>query len=105
MTITQHIKKDRIDRYMNIKQFFGLGDPYLIIHNADRASILTDTGIILITNKDKSVLITCYVATLKQAMAMYRSVYGKQKMPMWLYNKVKNNNRLVEQMHKDKMII
>lgn len=105
-TLTTHVLRDRIDRYMNIKQFFGIGEPYLTVHEDNSVTkILTNTGIILIMNKNKTVLITCYVATKSQAIRIYREVYGEQKMPQWLFNRVMKNQKTVESMKKDNMII
>lgn len=103
--VSSHVMFHRADRYMNIKQFFGIGEPYLTIHKDGRTQILTNTGVMLIMNNEKTVLITCYVATKSQAVRIYRDVYGQQKMPQWLFNRVMKNQKLVEEMKKDGMII
>lgn len=103
--ISNHVKNDRIDRFMNIQQFFGIGEEYLTIYQDGKATVLTNTGIILIMSANKKVLITCYVATMKQAIAIYRNKRGNAKMPQWLYYKIIKNNKTVVQMRKDKMVI
>lgn len=103
--ISNHVKNERIDRFMNIQQFFGIGEEYLSVYKDGKTTVLTNTGIILIMSADKKILVTCYVATMNQAMALYRIKRGNKKMPQWLYCKIIKNNKTVDQMRKDKMVI
>lgn len=104
-TITNHLKKDRADRYMNIKSFIGLGKPIATLKQKDSHQVLTDTGVMLILSKDETILITCYVATLSQAIRLWKAVKKRDKLPKWLYDVVIKNQKLVDEMHKDHMII
>lgn len=103
--LTTHVKKDRIDRYMNIKSFIGLGKIVATTHDRDACQALTDTGVILILNHQKTVLVTCYVATMGQAIKLWKGAHQQNKLPRWLYVKVNKNQKLVEQMRKENMII
>lgn len=94
ITMSKHVKNDRIDRMVYIAQTIGFGEK-IVCEGAwterDSRSCLTENGIMLIKKPDTEVLITAYIPTLEQAGMVYKSV--GLKMPQWMENKVKKNRK------------
>lgn len=80
--ISKHMLNERMDRYIFIQTHSGIGEPILEVFNkrTQHLEVLTDTGVLIITDKNKKVLITCYYTTIDKVMAMYRSS-GEKSIP------------------------
>lgn len=97
--MSKHLLHDRADRRHNITKYFGMGKPIIYVHEKTACRALTDTGIMLVLSNDKQVLITYYVATRSQAINVWRSAYGENKcLPQWLYNKIMNNQKKIDEL-------
>ena len=88
MKVTYHFSIERKDRINFIKQYIGFGNPVATTihlskerakkHNTPIRNILTDTGIIFIISLDSNEIITAYIATIPEAVAIYRQCHNKR---------------------------
>lgn len=74
MNLTFHAQVERADRIEKIIDTIGFGEPYLetppvrdAITNRVTTKILTTTGVIIVKN-ERNAIVTCYVASVKQAV-------------------------------------
>lgn len=98
--ISYHISEDRLDRAAYILTTIGMGEIVRERSRLDeqgRTSVLclTDTGVILVFNKDKTKMITLYIADQKQV-----SWVCKGDTPSWLFRVVKKNKIYAEMQNK-----
>lgn len=89
--ISYHISEDRLDRAVYIMQTVGLGEIIKEERTVDtqgRVSwqCLTDTGVLLVLNEQKTIAITLYIATQPKVSAMY-----KGNTPSWVLKMVRKN--------------
>ena len=99
--MSHHAEVDREIRINIIKKTVGFGKPIAEAPNkADPTStvILTDTGVIVVLNKF-GIIITTWIADVRQASAIYRQYSNGQKMPRQLWAIVNYNNN-TETWHK-----
>ena len=94
--ITYHISEDRPYRTFHILSTIGIGNIIKTVPNTDNSGppswkCLTDTGVILIMNKDKTCAITLYIASQALVSAMYEG-----KTPSWVFKMVRKNKPLAE---------
>ena len=94
--LTRHAKEDRKDRRDIAKQI-GIGKPVAEIRRDREGSntqyaiqMLTDTGLIVIVGDDGKI-ITLYLATIPQAMAIYGKAHGTSRLPDQLYRQININ--------------
>lgn len=94
-TISYHANEERIERLTACLTTLGYNDFVLQVEDKKRGNnttqFLTDTGIIIVRNSDNGNLVTGYMATVAQAIKMYR-VAGYHKMPDGMYRRVVRNN-------------
>lgn len=95
MTATNHMKNDRMNRWLFINETIGVGEvirstaPY--IHERTKQLChkeLTSTGVIIIKGEN-ALVITCYIATIEQA----KSFYPNGRMPLALEGRVRTNTK------------
>ena len=72
-----HISEDRLDRAVYIMQTVGLGEiikEQRCVDTKGRVSwqCLTDTGVLLVLNEQKTMAVTLYIATQPKVSAMYK---------------------------------
>lgn len=93
--ISYHASTERIERLTACLTTLGYNNFVLQVEDKKRGNgttqFLTDTGIIIVRNSNNGNLVTGYMATIAQAIKMYR-VAGYQKMPDGMYQKVVRNN-------------
>ena len=95
-----HISEDRLDRAVYIMTTIGLGEIIKEQRNVDmhgRVSwqCLTDTGVILVLNEQKTMAVTLYIATQPKVSAMY-----KGNTPSWVLKMVRKNAQYAEMQNK-----
>ena len=95
-----HISDDRLDRAVYIMTTIGLGEIIKEQRNVDthgRVSwqCLTDTGVILVLNEQKTMAVTLYIATQPKVSAMY-----KGNTPSWVLKMVRKNAQYAEMQNK-----
>ena len=94
-TISYHASEERIERLTACLTTLGYNDFVLQVEDKQRGNnttqFLTDTGIIIVRNNDNGNIVTGYMATIAQAIKMYR-VAGYERMPGGMYRKVVRNN-------------
>ena len=94
MNMTYHCEVHRADRVKHIIEEIGVGqvikEKYVRynIGEAGRYICLTDTGITIIKSEDKSTIITMYVTTQRELVAVFG---GTKKVPTYLRKKVDHN--------------
>lgn len=92
--MTAHAINDRQARFNNIVNSVGWGNPVVEapdIKGRDATAILTDTGVMIIRSLD-NVIITAWVASVPQAISVWRRATNKKEMPKALWNTVNYNN-------------
>ena len=94
MNMTYHCEVQRADRVKHIVEEIGLGqivkEKYTRynIGEAGRYVCLTDTGITIIKSEDKLTVITMYVTTQRELVAVFG---GAKNIPAFLKKKVDRN--------------
>lgn len=94
MEMTYHVAVQRADRVKHIIEEIGIGqiikEKYtrFNIGQAGRWVCLTDTGITIIKDEPKQKVITMYVTTQRELVAVYG---GTKKVPNFLRKKVDYN--------------
>ena len=94
MNMTYHCEVHRAERVKHIIEEIGVGqvikEKYVRynIGKAGRYICLTDTGITIIKSEDKQKIITMYVTTQKELVAVFG---GTKKVPVFLKKKVAHN--------------
>ena len=94
--ITYHISEKRINRAVFIQTTIGIGEiikEQRCIDNEGRVSwqCLTDTGVIIVLDAKKQVVITLYIAELPKVSAMYQG-----KTPSWVLKKIRKNKKYAD---------
>ena len=95
-----HISEDRLDRATYIMTTIGIGNIIKEVHAVDEKGrpswqCLTDTGVILVLNEQKTIAITLYIATQPKVSAMYQG-----KTPSWIIARVRKNRQYAEMQNK-----
>jgi hypothetical protein len=94
MEMSYHVQVERADRVKHIIEEIGLGqiikEKYtrFSLDQAGRWVCLTDTGITIVKTEDKLKVITMYVTTQKELVAVFG---GAKKVPTFLKKKVDHN--------------
>ena len=94
MNMTYHCEVHRADRVKHIVEEIGVGqiikEKYVRynIGEAGRYVCLTDTGVTIIKSEDKQTIITMYVTTQRELVAVFG---GAKKVPAFLKKKVDHN--------------
>lgn len=92
--MTYHCEVQRANRVKHIVEEIGVGqiikEKYVRynIGEAGRYICLTDTGITIIKNESKQIVITMYVTTQRELIAVFG---GTKKVPTFLKKKVDHN--------------
>lgn len=92
--MTYHVAVQRADRVKHIIEEIGIGqvikEKYtrFSLEQAGRYVCLTDTGITIIKTEDKLTVITMYVTTQRELVAVFG---GAKKVPSFLKKKVDYN--------------
>ena len=92
--MTYHVKVNRAERVKHIIEEIGIGqiikENYVrfSLEQAGRYVCLTDTGVTIIKSEDKQTIITMYVTTQKELVAVFG---GSKKVPPFLKKKVDHN--------------
>lgn len=90
LQVSQHIRDDRLDRYVEIQMNTGLGEPVAKFKYEDKWQIITNTGVILITDSRMEFLITLYYVNMNKATAIFRH-NGQMQMPKVVYEAIQKN--------------
>lgn len=95
-TISYHASEERIERLTACLSTLGMNEYVLSVKDTERnnntTKFLTDTGIIIIRNSYNGNIVTGYMASVSQAIRMYKMA-GFEKMPNGMYKKVTSNNK------------
>ena len=96
MKLSAHAMNDRMERINYIKATIGFG--YIIkalnrVKNGrEEWACITSTGVMMIQNKDRTKMVTAFVATVGQA----KQVYQTDKLPDEVYKMIVNNRMVYE---------
>lgn len=93
-TVSYHVIADRKTRFEIIEKTVGFGNPVVEAPDKkgrDCTATLTDTGVIVIIDP-LGIIVTAWIASVKQAIAVYSRATGKQQLPKELWNMVNYNN-------------
>lgn len=91
MEKTYHVAVERANRVQNIIDRIGIGQVVKEKFTNGCYTCITDTGVTLIKSADKLKLVTMYVTTYKELVAVYN---GPKKIPPYLRKKVDHNQSL-----------
>ena len=94
ITMTRHIKEERLDRLTYIAMNVGFGNVVLEqTRGSDgKRDCLTDTGVLLVKDIVNEVLITAYVIDINKATAMYKNC-GFQSVPQSMKRVIIRNEK------------
>lgn len=87
-TMSRHLCEDRADRLTRIAMTIGFGEVVKETYHVEATTLLTNTGVVYVVNKAQKYIITVYVATLDEVLAMYDG-----NAPVSLVNKARKNER------------
>lgn len=94
MDMTYHCQVERADRVQHIIKDIGLGQVVKKSYKNNCYVCITDTGITLIKDAYTDTVITMYVTTFRELVAMYK---GVRKIPPYLRKRVdKNQSKYTE---------
>jgi hypothetical protein len=97
MEMTYHVRVQRAERVKNIIEKIGMGqvvkEKYVRyeLGQAGKYVCITDTGVTIIKSEDKLKIITMYVTTQRELVAVFG---GANKVPSFLRKKVDHNQSL-----------
>ena len=92
--MSAHFINDREARMNHFEKTLGWGKPVATIksnHSDDTYMTLTDTGVMVVRD-DSNLILTAYLATITQAIMVYRKANGNKRMPTALWNQLNYNN-------------
>lgn len=92
--MSAHAIVDRKVRFSIIEKTIGWGSPVVVAPDKkgrDATATLTDTGVIIIRDFNNTI-ISAWIASVKQAQAVYGRATGNIMMPRELWNVVNYNN-------------
>ena len=93
-TVSHHVIVDRKTRFEIIEKTVGFGNPVVEAPDKkgrDCTATLTDTGVIVIIDPF-GIIVTAWIASVKQAVSVYSRATGKTQLPQKLWNMVNYNN-------------
>lgn len=92
MTLSYHAKVERAERLSALKSVLGFTSTVLEVEykQARTKQCLTSSGIMIIKNIDTDVVITAYMANMKQCIKLYRDA-GKAQVSPKMYKRVQKN--------------
>lgn len=101
--MTYHAKNDRITRFEFILQTVGAGKKEIATEifisptsqNRKAKSVLMDNGVIYIFSIENNKLITAYIASISQAVALYKKCHKCNKCPQTLMNVLYKNQQYI----------
>ena len=88
MELTYHVKVERAQRVQNIVEKIGMGQVVKEKFMNGSYTCITDTGVTIIKTADKLKVITIYVTTQRELVAVYG---GTKKIPSFLRKRVDHN--------------
>lgn len=98
--MSYHCEVQRAERVKQIIEKVGLGQvvkekyTQFMVGQAGRYICITDTGITIVKSEDKQTIITMYVTTQRELVAVYG---GAKRVPAFLRKKVDHNQSLYTQ--------
>lgn len=97
MTMTYHARVERQARIQYIMENIGIGETVATKEKPreGKKELLTDTGIILVTNTAETILITMFIASIDKAYALYIND-KKEPLPRDLRNTIVHNRYYLE---------
>ena len=92
--MSTHVTVDRAARIKNIENSVGWGT--IVAQAPDRNSknvnrALTSTGVLIVQAED-GFIITAWIASISQAVAVWKMAKEGKPLPKWLWNVINYNN-------------
>lgn len=97
--MTYHAFEQRKNRFAYITDTVGFGNPVASMPSkTDNTSIrtLTDTGVIIVTNRYTNKIVTAFIATTSQALTVYKTDKNGARLPNALMSKIRYNQDLID---------
>ena len=85
---TYHCRVERANRVQHIINEIGMGQVVKKSYTAGKYLCITDTGITIIKDANETKIITMYVTTYRELVAVFN---GEKKIPPYLKKKVNHN--------------
>lgn len=94
--MSYHLMDDRAKRTEFIIDNIGFGEVvkekfYMDEKNGKYWRQLTDTGILIVLNEEHKIIVTMWIATMKQAT----DIFDGRRLPNYLYKKVMKNQQYI----------
>ena len=92
LMMTQHASRERSARLERIIEIAGIGEPAKSVWQEERQhwEVITTTGILLVMDEQKTVLITAFACNMNKAKALYK---GEWNIPKSIKKAIANNER------------
>lgn len=97
-TMTYHARVERKTRLEYIIDTVSIGNPIARViddHDDTLWKTLTDTGVIIISNRYTNKLVTAYIATIDQATYLYKADKKTKFLPDGLYHRICKNQKFI----------
>ena len=96
--MTHHARFDRANRLNYIVDTIGIGEVVCTYRQKcydgrDAFLKLTSTGVIMVVNEENKI-ITAYIATIGEAIGVYREATTRHELPSGLYKRIRQNEKL-----------
>jgi len=88
MTMTYHCEVERAERVEKILTKIGIGQIVREKFYRGCYTCITDTGVTIVKSADKQTIITMYITTYSELVAVFA---GEKKIPTYLKKKVNHN--------------
>lgn len=94
IAMTNHATTDRLERLLYINNTIGFGKVVFEHINYERNSreCLTDTGVLIIKDLYREVMITAFICSFDKASALYHDA-GYDGIPHWMVNRINKNKK------------
>ena len=92
LSMTQHASRERSARLERIIDVAGIGEPVKSVWQEERQhwETLTTTGILLVTNEERTVFVTAFTCNINKARALYK---GDKNIPKSIKKAIERNER------------
>ena len=94
--MSKHAIEERLQRFNYIVDTIGIGETIAEHKELDQfgrenTKKLTSTGVIIVIGTDQKTIVTAYIASVQQAMRVYKQATGHKRVPNNLLQRLYNN--------------
>lgn len=104
LKVSYHFQNDRTERKMRIERIVNGNFGQIVLEEYYKGAwrCLTDTGLVVIVEPKRELILTYYFCPLNTARAMYRAC--QRKMPQAVENKIRKNAKKYVELYDDRTL-